>query len=462
MPRRIRVHELSRELCMSLTEVLEVCESLGISAKTHSSSIEHAQADRIRHRAAREGPTGQEPSSKEPMTQQSAEVTSAPPQHDAETAQQQARSPTGRPRPTTRPAALPATRPVGAQSLSQGIPVPESPVTSITASDGSLPVEPPASLPPDTTAPGVALPVRSDRSGPGIIRSRYLTVCGDLVAELGTEPANHTVAKDASFGYCLGYLQNYIVAQRPHYRFDRYAALLSPWYHESAFPDDLAEHYWDRGYSRLRLLHIDLGSGPGLFTWVVRDYLDRTFWGPRWEYDSMHIGYDYNASMVDLATVIWDRLAVDSKAVWCSSQESLAALAQWPIRSCDYLLVTMGHVIIQLSEQNQTELDGFAALVCRLLDDHYAPPTDILIADAHSGSRPLQFERALERFVTALNAPRADEQHDRSTWYSMDLPLHVLPEGSRAALSNWRQQALSRRASTGHFAASEPGEENPF
>jgi len=61
LPKKVRVHELSKELGMTLTEVLDVCESLGIGVKTHSSSMEDAQADRVRRKATREGLIRDEP-----------------------------------------------------------------------------------------------------------------------------------------------------------------------------------------------------------------------------------------------------------------------------------------------------------------------------------------------------------------------------------------------------------------
>jgi translation initiation factor IF-2 len=52
---KIRVYELARELGLTNKETLDLCGDLGIQAKSHSSSIEDAQADRIRRKADREG-----------------------------------------------------------------------------------------------------------------------------------------------------------------------------------------------------------------------------------------------------------------------------------------------------------------------------------------------------------------------------------------------------------------------
>jgi translation initiation factor IF-2 len=52
---KIRVHELAKELGLTNSEAVKLCVDLGIGVKTHSSSIEEAQADRVRRKAEREG-----------------------------------------------------------------------------------------------------------------------------------------------------------------------------------------------------------------------------------------------------------------------------------------------------------------------------------------------------------------------------------------------------------------------
>jgi translation initiation factor IF-2 len=52
---KIRLHELARELGLTNKETLDLCVGLGIGVKSHSSSIEDAQADRARRKAEREG-----------------------------------------------------------------------------------------------------------------------------------------------------------------------------------------------------------------------------------------------------------------------------------------------------------------------------------------------------------------------------------------------------------------------
>ena len=55
VPAKVRVYELAREMGLSNKEVIDLCNSLGVGVKSHSSSIVDAQADRVRRKAEREG-----------------------------------------------------------------------------------------------------------------------------------------------------------------------------------------------------------------------------------------------------------------------------------------------------------------------------------------------------------------------------------------------------------------------
>ena len=53
--KKIRVHELSKELGLTSKELLGIAQTLGIGASSPSASIEDAQADRIRRKVDAEG-----------------------------------------------------------------------------------------------------------------------------------------------------------------------------------------------------------------------------------------------------------------------------------------------------------------------------------------------------------------------------------------------------------------------
>ena len=71
MPAKVRVYELARELDITNKEVIALCDSLGIDAKSHSSSLVEAQADRVRKKAESEGITGGQSTKSQPSEEES-------------------------------------------------------------------------------------------------------------------------------------------------------------------------------------------------------------------------------------------------------------------------------------------------------------------------------------------------------------------------------------------------------
>jgi len=77
----IRVYELARELGMTNAQVIELCGTLGIGVKGHSSGMPEPQADRVRRKAEREGlvnevkeekPAAKKPAAKKPAAKKPA------------------------------------------------------------------------------------------------------------------------------------------------------------------------------------------------------------------------------------------------------------------------------------------------------------------------------------------------------------------------------------------------------
>src|SRR5438093_8865805 len=96
--KRIRVYELARELGLSNKEALDLCERLRIGVKSHSSSIEDPQADRVRRLADAEGlrrPTQPESAPAEPEPAAAPAVEAEPPAEPAAPAHRVIRSTEG-------------------------------------------------------------------------------------------------------------------------------------------------------------------------------------------------------------------------------------------------------------------------------------------------------------------------------------------------------------------------------
>ena len=77
MAKKIRVYELARELGLTNKEGLELALSMGIGVTSHSSSIEEAQADRVRRRAERDGLKRAHPPEEAPAAPAVPDVTPA-------------------------------------------------------------------------------------------------------------------------------------------------------------------------------------------------------------------------------------------------------------------------------------------------------------------------------------------------------------------------------------------------
>jgi translation initiation factor IF-2 len=102
---KIRVYELARELGLTNKETLDLCIDLGIQAKSHSSSIEDAQADRVRRKADKEGLR------RDVQPEEEAPVKAAPAKAAAPAAPE--------PVPAPEPAPAPAPEPVAEQPVAE-------------------------------------------------------------------------------------------------------------------------------------------------------------------------------------------------------------------------------------------------------------------------------------------------------------------------------------------------------
>ncbi|MGD0379360.1 MAG: translation initiation factor IF-2 [Acidimicrobiales bacterium] len=123
MPKKIRVYELARELGLTNKEALDLCVSLGIGVKSHSSSIEDAQADRVRRKADSEG-LRRAVSPEEPAEQKPARAT------------------------TTRPGRVPADQAVAASTGTEAPgPASPAPAAGAPAPSGPAPAAPPPVMP---------------------------------------------------------------------------------------------------------------------------------------------------------------------------------------------------------------------------------------------------------------------------------------------------------------------------
>lgn len=254
------------------------------------------------------------------------------------------------------------------------------------------------------------------------LKDRYLPVCDRLVQTVGTEDVGHQIPKDATLKQCVGYLNQYIVDTRTHFRYMRYSRMV--------------DHYFRQhlGGSKQRhrppIVHVDLGTGPGIFNWVVYDYVQQN-WRPERRPRLTQFGYDRCSAMVELAERIWTRFKLSDEVQFFDSRKALRkAVDETPEDA--YLLITFGHVLIQsYNLVDRSAISSFAKLCNRLAQGRDI--ADVLAVDAYAGYRTQEFELATKCLHRKLhNSANATADHP---WERMSVPNSVLPDGSRALLS---------------------------
>jgi translation initiation factor IF-2 len=171
LPKKIRVYELGRELGLTNKEALDLCVALGIGVKSHSSSIEEAQADRVRRKADAEGlrraaaPEAVAPQA--PAAAKKAAPRRAQPAPDATSAERTAPPAAEPERPrlvSSRGTPAPARPATPAHGRPEGGRVPDTPAAA------TAPVRPaPQRIPPPPGAPsgGARPPARPAAGGTG-------------------------------------------------------------------------------------------------------------------------------------------------------------------------------------------------------------------------------------------------------------------------------------------------------
>lgn len=215
------------------------------------------------------------------------------------------------------------------------------------------------------------------------IRDRYTDAIGAMEAKHRTMGVGHQFPKNTSLAQCIGYARRFVIESPsgdPHYRYDRYMCGLKA---------TLRQYPVSAG----TVVHVDIGCGPGLFTWVVRDYFRNI---P--QVDVELYGYDHAPKMVKLARLIWEYM---EECVYYSVHDRIddlfsTSMPGGPRPSA--VLVTLGHVLVQTAN-DESAMRDFASIIAtfaRLADCR------MVAVDALSGRWPTDFQRACGQLRAAL------------------------------------------------------------
>ena len=172
------------------------------------------------------------------------------------------------------------------------------------------------------------------------IREKYVGVVEGIAKSAGvlSSARNYQISTRATRSECIQYALRHVVRHtKPHHRYDRYRVALSLALHMAVSRTDY------RGPQ----LHIDVGCGPGLFTWVVRDSLRLQ------QFVVELYGYDHASEMVKLAAEIWTELGESVGSSWHDDADEMRSTASARGIRYDHSLVTFGHVLAQTHDQER-------------------------------------------------------------------------------------------------------------
>ena len=270
--------------------------------------------------------------------------------------------------------------------------------------------------------------------------------CGYPAAPNGSFEIPPSATKEA----CLAYTLYHVCGQRlggsasaPHYRYDRYWNALHDWLVRVEAPFDgphemqialnqmlpgekrkspESSEAEDAEEERVHLVHLDIGSGPGLFSWVAHDY----FLECR-NVEVSLFALDRCPNMVRLARALWQRMDthddLSADDDWPRIHRKLARAVSGPDGDST-ILVTIGHLLVQIVDDERSTRD-----VARILADCAGLTSALRVhsrcfvvaADAHTDDRRERFERAWSRLQVTLR-----EEH------AVSLSFNPLPSYSQA------------------------------
>ena len=213
------------------------------------------------------------------------------------------------------------------------------------------------------------------------ICAKYSKVIRKLAEKHGETGSGYRVAKDATLARCIGYTMQYIVGgSQVHYRYSKYERGLKSAITKYPINKDI-------------VIHVDIGCGPGLFTWVVVDYLRSN---P--SIDIKAFGYDRAPNMVKLARLIWRKFD-EGEIFFCHHKINKLLRS---IKKSKYdnpqLLITFGHILIQTYD-DWGALDKFSRIITDLAK---LADCRILAVDATMGNRTERFRLACDRLKAAM------------------------------------------------------------
>ena len=263
------------------------------------------------------------------------------------------------------------------------------------------------------------------------IKDHYCRIIRELAAERPGPPAtaHHHIAPTADDAHVMAYAMKNVVSNT-HYRYRQYRGHFVYGLSSLDYEPD-PEH---------PLLHVDVGCGPGLFTWVVLDQLRRE--EKERKRIAVHpVGYDHSRAMIRLANRCCERIQphvntdrrrrpkhprnhLPTPSFVCGRREFQAWMEpELKKKQPRDIIVTFGHILVQTSDADRATQD-FARIMTRLAE--LKSRRFLLVAsDAHTGTRPVRFTRGWTRLLAAIEPKLKVKQAGRKgdSWASAELQV---------------------------------------
>ena len=225
------------------------------------------------------------------------------------------------------------------------------------------------------------------------IREHYINSFNQIRNKFGELPCNHLISENVSLKKAIGYTRQFIVeSDQEHFRYDYYKR-------------KIGEAITRLGLNPVenKITHLDLGCGPGLFSWVVRDCLRSRY--KKNPDDIELIGYDYAENMIHLANLFHEYLPVEYNFDGYFEFERIRnMLKSRDFSDCDNI-ITFGHVLIQIKDNLEAQRE-FVEIIQNL----FPVNSCILVAvDAYAyEDRRQDFRHACKTLLDALTGAGID------------------------------------------------------
>lgn len=220
------------------------------------------------------------------------------------------------------------------------------------------------------------------------IREHYIDSFNHIKNKYGEDVSSYVIPSDASLQKAIGYTGQFIVnSSEEHYRYNYYQKYL-----------DSALRMLDFNLTNnRRIIHLDLGCGPGLFSWVVQDRLLKNY-GKK-SGDIELIGYDHAKYMIRLANLFHGHLPVEYNFEGYSRINKIRHMLKTrDFSDCD-CIVTFGYVLVQVKDDTEA-IYNFVKIIKHLFP---ANSCTLVAVDAFSGNRSSEFRNACEKLLSALS-----------------------------------------------------------